>query len=202
MNASNAAYLFQPDKNFVEYDLGDRSIQCGRKADAFKLWLAWKAKGDLGWCLEVEHVNALGEGLERMIMDQQATSSVAGCSFEGRFLMATPRSCTNVCFWYIPPRLVGELDMHIVTVDSMGESVSPVSLVGVPDELRSEIDGIAPKIKDRMQRMAGDGSALIGFQRNKGLPNFFRLVLPGGKGLSDEVLLRMLKRMDELGKDL
>jgi len=202
MNASNAAYLFQPDKNFVEYDLGDRSIQCGRKADAFKLWLAWKAKGDLGWCLEVEHVNALGEGLERMIMDQQATSSVAGCSFEGRFLMATPRSCTNVCFWYIPPRLVGELDMHIVTVDSMGEPVSPVSLVGVPDELRSEIDGVAPKIKDRMQRMAGDGSALIGFQRNKGLPNFFRLVLPGGKGLSDEVLLRMLKRMDELGKDL
>jgi hypothetical protein len=41
-NASNASYLFQPDKLNQEYDLGDKTIQCGRRADAFKLWLAWK----------------------------------------------------------------------------------------------------------------------------------------------------------------
>lgn len=41
-NASNATYLFQPDKLNKEYDLGDKTIQCGRRADAFKLWLAWK----------------------------------------------------------------------------------------------------------------------------------------------------------------
>lgn len=41
-NASNATYLFQPDKLNREYDLGDKTIQCGRRADAFKLWLAWK----------------------------------------------------------------------------------------------------------------------------------------------------------------
>ena len=41
-NASNASYLFQPDKLNAEYDLGDKTIQCGRRADAFKLWLAWK----------------------------------------------------------------------------------------------------------------------------------------------------------------
>ena len=41
-NASNATYLFQPDKLNVEYDLGDKTIQCGRRADAFKLWLTWK----------------------------------------------------------------------------------------------------------------------------------------------------------------
>ena len=27
---------------------GDKSIQCGRKPDAFKLWLMWKACGDNG----------------------------------------------------------------------------------------------------------------------------------------------------------
>ena len=43
-NASNASYLFQPDKLNQEYDLGDKTIQCGRRADAFKLWLAWKVR--------------------------------------------------------------------------------------------------------------------------------------------------------------
>ena len=41
-NAGGAAYLFQPDKLHAEYDLGDKTIQCGRRPDAFKLWLAWK----------------------------------------------------------------------------------------------------------------------------------------------------------------
>lgn len=41
-NASGAAYLFQPDKLNAEYDLGDKTIQCGRRPDAYKLWLAWK----------------------------------------------------------------------------------------------------------------------------------------------------------------
>jgi hypothetical protein len=37
-NATHAPYLFQPDKLYGDYDLGDKSIQCGRKADAFKWW--------------------------------------------------------------------------------------------------------------------------------------------------------------------
>ncbi len=40
-----AEYLFQPDKHYdVSYDTGDKSIQCGRHVDVFKLWLMWKAK--------------------------------------------------------------------------------------------------------------------------------------------------------------
>lgn len=40
-----ADYLFQQDKPYdVSYDTGDKSIQCGRHVDAFKLWLMWKAK--------------------------------------------------------------------------------------------------------------------------------------------------------------
>jgi hypothetical protein len=35
-NATYAPYLFQPDKLYGECDIGDKSIQCGRKADAFK----------------------------------------------------------------------------------------------------------------------------------------------------------------------
>jgi glutamate/tyrosine decarboxylase-like PLP-dependent enzyme len=36
-NAAHAAYLFQPDKNFPELDMGDLTIQCGRHADAVKV---------------------------------------------------------------------------------------------------------------------------------------------------------------------
>ena len=45
-NSTKASYLFQQDKvgYDVSYDTGDKSIQCGRLNDAFKLWLMWKKK--------------------------------------------------------------------------------------------------------------------------------------------------------------
>ncbi|KAG8133218.1 hypothetical protein E2320_011029, partial [Naja naja] len=45
-----ADYLFQPDKAYdTVYDTGDKSIQCGRHVDVFKLWLMWRAKGTGGF---------------------------------------------------------------------------------------------------------------------------------------------------------
>ena len=45
-NSTKATYLFQQDKVSydVSYDTGDKSIQCGRLNDVFKLWLMWKKK--------------------------------------------------------------------------------------------------------------------------------------------------------------
>ena len=44
-NALCADYLYQTDKFYdVSYDTGDRSIQCGRHNDVFKLWLMWRSK--------------------------------------------------------------------------------------------------------------------------------------------------------------
>ena len=37
-NASGASYLFQPDKLHGDKDIGDKSLQCGRKSDALKIW--------------------------------------------------------------------------------------------------------------------------------------------------------------------
>ena len=36
------------DKDQYEQDLGRKSLQCGRRADALKLWLTWKYFGDRG----------------------------------------------------------------------------------------------------------------------------------------------------------
>lgn len=44
-NQMQAEYLFQPDKVYnINFDTGDKTIQCGRHVDVFKLWLMWKAK--------------------------------------------------------------------------------------------------------------------------------------------------------------
>ena len=46
-NSASASYLFQKDKFYdIGYDTGDKSIQCGRKPDAFKFWFMLKAKGE------------------------------------------------------------------------------------------------------------------------------------------------------------
>ncbi|PIO41232.1 hypothetical protein AB205_0131940, partial [Aquarana catesbeiana] len=53
-NQMCAKYLFQPDKPYdVTYDTGDKTIQCGRHVDIFKLWLMWKAKGTCGFELQI-----------------------------------------------------------------------------------------------------------------------------------------------------
>ena len=57
--ASQAGYLFQPDKNHAELDLGDLTFQCARRIDSFKLWLTWKARGDEGFAHRVDHAMAL-----------------------------------------------------------------------------------------------------------------------------------------------
>ena len=37
-NCASATYLFQQDKFYdVSYDTGDKSVQCGRKAESFKV---------------------------------------------------------------------------------------------------------------------------------------------------------------------
>lgn len=44
-NQMSADYLFMQDKLYdVQYDTGDKVIQCGRHNDIFKLWLQWRAK--------------------------------------------------------------------------------------------------------------------------------------------------------------
>ena len=38
--------IFQDKFYDVSYDTGDKSIQCGRKVDAFKFWFMLKARGE------------------------------------------------------------------------------------------------------------------------------------------------------------
>ncbi|PVZ72282.1 pyridoxal phosphate-dependent decarboxylase family protein [Pelagibaculum spongiae] len=51
-------YLFHADEN-AQYNLGQKSIQCGRRADALKVWLSWKALGHLGFAEKMDRQQKL-----------------------------------------------------------------------------------------------------------------------------------------------
>ncbi|XP_072139632.1 acidic amino acid decarboxylase GADL1-like [Mobula birostris] len=95
-HCAQAMYLFQQDKFYnVEYDKGDKSIQCSRRADSFKFWLTWKAVGS--------------SGLEERVNRAFASARYLADEIKKRneFRLILEPEYTNVCFWYIPPSLRG-----------------------------------------------------------------------------------------------
>ncbi|CAL8337375.1 acidic amino acid decarboxylase GADL1 isoform X2 [Gadus morhua] len=89
-----ASYLFQKDKFYdISCDTGDKSIQCGRKADAFRFWLMWKALGTRELERRVDHALEMARYLTEGIKKR-----------DGFRLLMEPEY-TNVCFWYIPPSM-------------------------------------------------------------------------------------------------
>merc|ERR1739838_793095 len=96
-NSANATYLFQQDKFYdVSYDTGDKSIQCGRKTDAFQIWFMLKTRGERYFCEAVENAFDQADYLEGQVKER-----------EGFELVLDPHSCTNVCFRYVPKKMQG-----------------------------------------------------------------------------------------------
>ncbi|XP_074841570.1 glutamate decarboxylase 1-like [Carettochelys insculpta] len=97
-NQMSAGYLFQPDKQYdTTYDTGDKTIQCGRHVDVFKLWLMWKAKGTRGFEILVNKSLELAEYLYKELNSRE--------NFE--LVFDAEPELTNVCFWFISPSLRG-----------------------------------------------------------------------------------------------
>ena len=65
--SEQASYLFQNDND--EYDLGQISLQCGRRNDALKLWAAWQHHGDAGFCARIDHIFGLTRYAESVIKE-------------------------------------------------------------------------------------------------------------------------------------
>ncbi|KAM8967072.1 acidic amino acid decarboxylase GADL1 [Pelodytes ibericus] len=93
-HSAEASYLFQQDKFYdVRYDTGDKSIQCSRRADAFKFWMMWKALGTMGLEERINRALALSRYLTNEIKKR-----------DGFELIWEPEYA-NICFWYIPPSI-------------------------------------------------------------------------------------------------
>jgi len=120
-NSASATYLFQQDKFYdVSYDTGDKSVQCGRKVDAFKFWFMLKARGEDYMEEIVDNTFAMTDYLEELVAAHPNFRLVPNYS---------TRQCTNLGFWYIPERLCGK------TEDAAWWE---------------EVSSIAPKVKERL----------------------------------------------------
>jgi glutamate/tyrosine decarboxylase-like PLP-dependent enzyme len=91
-NGMGADYLFH-GKSDACYDLGDMSLQCGRRVDSLKLWFSWQAHGDNGFARRVDHLFEMAGRFHELLE--------ARSGFE---LVREPQSI-NICFRYVPTRL-------------------------------------------------------------------------------------------------
>jgi len=149
--SSNANYLFQADKLFGEFDVGDKTIQCGRKPDAFKLWLTWKSKGNKGFEAVIDKLYENAKYLRNKIKQKP------------NFLLVVDSNDTfNVCFWYLPSKFFQNsfqnLD-HNLTVQSKTGQV---------------LHKVTAEIKAQMQSR---GKTLVAYQPLGEKPNFFKICM-------------------------
>jgi len=72
-------------ENTKDFDLGRMSLQCGRRVDAVKLWLAWRAVGHEGWAKRIERYLELSDFLESKVIDHPQLE------------MASHREFANIC---------------------------------------------------------------------------------------------------------
>ncbi len=84
----NTDYIFH-DIDMIE-DLGKRSIQCGRKVDAVKLWFAWKYFGLEGYRKRIDNLIEMAKYAENKVKKNP------------RLELIVPRQSFSVCFRYIP----------------------------------------------------------------------------------------------------
>lgn len=97
-NSTAVHYLFQQDKFYdVSYDTGNKSVQCGRKIDAFKFWIMLKARGYGSFGRLIDHAMDISK-LFMLKMQQR----------QGFRLVLDEYQYTNICFWYIPKSLRGK----------------------------------------------------------------------------------------------
>ncbi len=97
--AIDADYLYHDE----DEDLGRLSLACGRRADALKLWLAWRVLGDDGFNRRIEHLGGLMD-LSRALIEADPRLEIVG---QPTFL--------NLCF-RVRPEDGGYDDAHQLAV--------------------------------------------------------------------------------------
>lgn len=96
-------YLFHSDEN-APYNLGQRSIQCGRRADALKVWLSWQATGTDGFAEKINYLQQLKQSCCELIQQHS------------RFQLLAPATYLNVLFRYAPEQTLDEQQLRQLTI--------------------------------------------------------------------------------------
>ena len=128
--------------------MGRFSLQCGRRNDALKLWLAWREIGDSGWAKIVENYCNLAKYLE----DKIGQSS--------QLEMMSDRQWSNVCFRFVGDSNVMDLNVlnsqirerlfkegkYLVSRSNIGENVILRPVIANPLTTSEVIDGFLERV--------------------------------------------------------
>ncbi len=97
-------YLFHDDEN-SDFNLGKKSLQCGRRADSLKLWLSWKARGTKGYQDKIDHLLDLKEHMLAII---EKTPNLK---------LLAPASYLNVVFRFEPEKIIALEQLNQLNVN-------------------------------------------------------------------------------------
>lgn len=98
-----AAYLFHEDEN-AAFNIGTKSLQCGRRVDSLKFWASWKAMGAQGYAEKVDRLMSLKNNM---------LEKINACS---DFTLLAPANFLNVLFRYEPTEKISEDKLAVLNV--------------------------------------------------------------------------------------
>eukprot|EP01101_Sappina_pedata_P002106 TRINITY_DN12380_c0_g1_i1.p1 TRINITY_DN12380_c0_g1~~TRINITY_DN12380_c0_g1_i1.p1 ORF type:complete len:577 (+),score=160.75 TRINITY_DN12380_c0_g1_i1:1364-3094(+) len=170
-NALGEAYLFHGN----DYDLGDKTIQCGRRPDILKFFLTWQYYGRKYFedriDLAFRHTDLYAEKIKN----------------NENFHLVTDKSGLSVCFYHLPPQF-----------KSGERKVLPfASVPSTPEERDSE--GLLDKATTLTHKLLlKRGRVIVDFSPHpvKGKAHFFRLVF-NSQQLCEADLDFVIKEVEE-----
>jgi len=162
-NGMGATYLFHPNKA-AGADLGDRTIQCGRKFDALKLWFSWQVYGTLGFQQRLDHAVANTAAFETLVRRQP------------EFHVVAPHVINSLGFWCMPAAL--SKDPRAPTGAPAGDDLEANKrwLASLSAETVGFVSAVQHKVRANLKQR---GLAMVNYQPLPALniPYFFRLTV-------------------------
>ena len=119
-----AAYLFNADKQYdaATYDVGDKIFQCGRRPDCVKLWLTWRARGDVGMAKYIDD----GDAVHRLFNE-----CLAERTSEFRVVLPKPSAVPCTCFWWLPEGTSPDVSVKDPALFEVIDKVVPRAKLGL-----------------------------------------------------------------------
>lgn len=115
----NTDYIFH-DIEPID-DLGKKSIQCGRRVDAVKLWFAWKYFGLEGYRRRIDNLINMAIYAEQIVIN------------ESKLELLASRQSFAVCFKYLPNNKCNDNDFNLRLREELrkkGQSIVNYSYIG------------------------------------------------------------------------
>jgi len=152
-SSGNTDYIFHEYDN-TAYDLGPKSMQCGKRVDSLKLWLSWKYYGNEGYESRINEQFEIAGYFEEKIKQHE------------HFELLCSRHSLNVCFRYKPKnqqnlnsfnlRLrnkVMKAGKSMINYGYMGETVAIRFVIVNPEVDKNDIDILIDNIFEEALKM-------------------------------------------------